>query len=245
MKSKSRHEAASFFSDLFYAISHHYFAPEVAETLWGKVLKHKHLMSEALGRNVRITVATLDYLSNVTDDLNSPTLISESYAAEIATLSMRDGMTGLYNHSSCYELLELEFRNHRRYGAGVSLILMDIDDFKLVNDRFGHQEGDRILVELAKTMAEQVRDSDICCRFGGEEFVAILPFTVNPAEAREIAERIREKATEITCGGEGITISVGVAVCDSSTCTPKDLIERADRALYWAKAEGKNQICMG
>jgi diguanylate cyclase (GGDEF)-like protein len=233
-----------FFSDLFYAISHHYFAPEVAETLWGQVLKHKHLMSEALGRNVRITVATLDYFSNVTDVIASPTLISESYVTEIAALSMRDGMTGLYNHSSCYELLELEFRNHRRYGAGVSLILMDIDDFKLVNDRHGHQEGDRVLIELANMMTEQVRDSDICCRFGGEEFAAILPFAVNPSEGCEIAERIREKATTITCGGERITISVGVAVCDRRIRSPRELIEIADRALYRAKTNGKNQVCL-
>jgi diguanylate cyclase (GGDEF)-like protein len=233
-----------FFSDLFYAISHHYFAPEVAETLWGQVLRHKHLMSEALSRNVRITVATLDYLSNVTSELHSPTLISESYAAEIATLSMRDGMTGLYNHTSCHELLALEFRNHRRYGAGVSLIMIDIDDFKKVNDRHGHQEGDRILVELARTMVDQVRDSDICCRLGGEEFAAILPFTVSAAEALEIAERIRAEGTAITCGGEGITISVGVAVCDRWIRSPRELIESADRALYQAKRSGKNRVAL-
>jgi diguanylate cyclase (GGDEF)-like protein len=233
-----------FFSDLFYSISHHYFAPEVAETLWGHVLQHKHLMSEALGRNVRITVATLDYLSNIVDEIASPTVISEAYATEIAALSMRDGMTGLYNHSSCYELLELEFRSHRRYGAGVSLILVDIDDFKLVNDRHGHQEGDRVLIELAKMMAAQVRDSDICCRFGGEEFAAILPFTVNPAEGCEIAERFREKAMAITCGGEGITVSVGVAVCDRWIRSPRELVESADRALYQAKRSGKNRVAL-
>lgn len=231
-----------FFSDLFYAISHHYFAPEVAETLWGQVIEHKHMMSEALGRNVRITVATLDYLSNVTDEMTSPTLISEAYAAEIANLSMRDGMTGLYNHSSCYELLELEFRSHRRYGAGISLILMDIDNFKLVNDQHGHQEGDRILVELAIILTEQVRDSDICCRFGGEEFIAILPFTSSPAEASEIAERIRKKATTIMCGDNRITISAGIAVCDQSIRSPRALIESADRALYRAKRNGKNRV---
>lgn len=233
-----------FFSDLFYAISHHYFAPEVAETLWSEVLRHKHLMSEALGRNVRITVATLDYFSNVTDMITSPTLISEAYATEIAALSMRDGMTGLYNHSSCYELLELEFKNHQRYGAGISLILMDIDDFKLVNDRHGHQEGDRVLIELATMMTKQVRDSDICCRFGGEEFAAILPFTINPTEGCGIAERIREEATAITCVGVGITVSVGVAVCDRSIRSPRELIESADRALYRAKTNGKNRVCL-
>jgi diguanylate cyclase (GGDEF)-like protein len=239
-----RERGGVFFSDLLYSISHHYFAPEVAETLWGEVLKHKHMLSESLGRNVRITVATLDYLSNVTDELTSPTLISEAYAIEIANISMRDGMTGLYNHSSCYELLELEFRSHRRYGAGISLILMDIDDFKLVNDRHGHQEGDRILIEVATTMTEQVRDSDICCRFGGEEFVAILPFTSSPGEAREIAERIREKAATIKCGDDWITISAGVAVCDQGIRTPRDLIESADRALYRAKTNGKNRVAL-
>lgn len=231
-----------FFSDLFYAISHHYFAPEVARTLWVEVLRHKHLMSEALGRNVRITVATLDYLSNITTEITSPTLISEAYAVEIASLTMRDGMTGLYNHTSCYELLELEFRSHRRYGYSVSLILLDIDDFKLVNDRYGHQEGDRVLIALAKTMLEQVRDSDICCRFGGEEFLTILPFTSSVAETCVIAERIREKAMMITCGELKITVSAGVAVCNEETRTPQDLIERADRALYMAKKKGKNCV---
>lgn len=231
-----------FFSDLFYAISHHYFAPEVAEALWGKVIHHKHKMSKALGRNVRITVATLDYLSNVTSEMASPTLISEAYAAEIANLSMRDGMTGLFNHSSCYELLELELRSHRRHGVGISLILIDIDDFKLVNDRYGHQEGDRVLIELAKTLTAQVRDSDICCRLGGEEFVVILPFTSSPAEVFEIAERIRVKATTIDCGDQGITISAGIAVGDSATRTPNELMERADQALYGAKRDGKNRV---
>ncbi|MBN1608584.1 MAG: GGDEF domain-containing protein [Polyangiaceae bacterium] len=231
-----------FYSDLLYAVSHHYFAPEVAEILWGKVLLHKHLMSETLGRNVRITVATLDYLSNVTAEIASPTLISETYAAEIANLSMRDGMTGLYNHSTCCELLELEFRRHRRYGAGMSLVLMDVDDFKLVNDGYGHQEGDRVLIELARILTTQVRDSDICCRLGGEEFVAILPFTGSPAEAREIAERIRKKAMTIVCGEKAITVSGGVAVCDQGTRSPQALVERADRALYRAKGDGKNRI---
>ena len=231
-----------FFSDLLYTVTHQYFAPKIAEALWKTVLVHKHMMSEKLGRNVRIAVATLDYLTNMTSDFPSPTLISEAYVSEIANHSMRDGMTGLYNHSTCYELLELEFRSHRRYGAGVSVILLDIDDFKLVNDRCGHQEGDRILIELAKTLEAQVRDSDICCRLGGEEFVAILPFTSNPAEACEIAERIRQKAATIQSGGIGITISAGVAVCDHSTHSPRVLLENADRALYWAKRAGKNQV---
>jgi hypothetical protein len=113
-----------FFSDLLYTISHLYFPPERAETLWREILSHKHQMSIRLGRNLGITVATLDYLSNITNELTAPTLISEAYVSEIAGLAMRDGMTGLFNHSTCYELLELELRNHRRYGIGVSLLLL-------------------------------------------------------------------------------------------------------------------------
>jgi two-component system cell cycle response regulator len=233
-----------FFSDLLYAISHHYFAPALAAIVWSKVLTHKVAMSAALGRDVRITVATLDYLSNVMAVLTAPTLISEAYAAEIATSSMRDGMTGLYNHTSCYEVLEQELRNHRRYGQGVSLILIDIDDFKLVNDRYGHLEGDRIVIELAKTIAAEVRESDKCCRLGGEEFAAILPFTHSLPEAEEIAERLRQRATQIICGEWSITISLGIAICDPTVSSARELVERADRALYRAKKNGKNRVAL-
>ncbi|OGR04270.1 MAG: hypothetical protein A2284_00355 [Deltaproteobacteria bacterium RIFOXYA12_FULL_61_11] len=231
-----------FYSDLFYAISHHYFAPEIAETLWGKVLKHKHLLSEILKRNIRITVATLDFFSNINKDFISPTVISEENLVEIAKNAMRDRMTGLYNHTSFYELLELEFRSHRRYGAGVSIILLDIDDFKAVNDRYGHQAGDQILIDLAKVLKQQVRDSDICCRFGGEEFVVVLPFTSSAVEVGTIAERIRVKAMELGVGDLPITISLGVAICDHSVSSPHELIEHADRALYRAKRAGKNRV---
>jgi diguanylate cyclase (GGDEF)-like protein len=233
-----------FYSDLLYAISHHYFAPEIAQEIWKKVLSHKLTMSHAVGRNVRVTVATLDYLSNITGELKSFTLISEARVAEIVNLSMRDGMTGLFNHSTCYELLELEFKNHRRYGVGVGLILLDIDNFKLLNDTCGHQKGDSVLNELARMLDEETRDSDICCRFGGEEFAVILPFTNDPREAREIAERVRSGVMKMPCGGNKITISAGVALCGGSTRTPRSLVEKADRALYQAKSSGKNRVVL-
>ena len=233
-----------FFSDLLYAVTHQYYPPEIAAKLWESIIAHKSYMSAQLRRNVRITVAALDYLSNVTSQLAAPTLISENYVTKIANLSMRDGMTGLFNHSTCYELLALELRNHRRYGVGLSLIMVDIDDFKDVNDRYGHQEGDRMLIELARAMTTKVRDSDVCCRFGGEEFVVILPFTRSPLEAREVAERVRVRAAAIECGPVRITISAGVAVCDHAESTPRTLIEQADQALYLAKRGGKNKVVL-
>jgi hypothetical protein len=138
-----------FFTDLLYATTHQFFAPAVARILWHDILQHKYTMSKLLGRNVRVTVATLDYLSNVTKDIMSSTVINEGHIARIADLSMRDGLTGLFNHTSCHEIVGLELKTYLRYGMIVSLILADIDDFKQVNDRHGHQEGDRVLVELA------------------------------------------------------------------------------------------------
>lgn len=233
-----------FFSDLLYAISHHYFAYEVAEPLWQEILVHKQRISGLLGRNVGITVASLDYLSNVTGELQTTTLISEAYVSEIASLAMRDGMTGLFNHSTCYELLDLELRNHRRYGVGVCLLLLDIDDLKSINDHAGHQEGDRVLVELARALVEAARDSDICCRLGGDEFVVILRLTNDPSEASKMAERIRARAAKITSDGQQVGISVGVALCDQRTTSPRSLVGKADRALHKAKLNGKNRVVM-
>ena len=233
-----------FYSDLLYAISHHYFPPDIAAPLWKKILSHKQMISEKLGRNVRIAVAALDYLSNVTADLKSATLISEVHASEIVNLAMRDGMTGLFNHSSSYELLALDLRNHHRYGVSVSLIMLDIDDFKSMNDRGGHQEGDRILVDLAETLVEQTRDSDICCRIGGDEFLVILRNS-DTDETLAVAERIREKVASIASSGQQIAVSIGIALCDHATTSPRALMQTADRALYEAKTGGKNQIVLG
>jgi diguanylate cyclase (GGDEF)-like protein len=234
----------AFFSDLIYAVSHHYVRPEQAEGLWSRVLSHKQMLSERLGRNVRIAVAMLDYLSNITSDLKAPTLISEDHVSELVNLSMRDGMTGLFNHSTCYELLALELGNHRRHGVGVAVLLLDIDDFKLVNDENGHQEGDRILVALTDVLRQEARSSDICGRLGGDEFVVILRFTHDAAEACRVAERIRTKAASISFGGKTFTISAGVALCDGTTASARGLMERADRALYAAKVRGKNRVCL-
>jgi diguanylate cyclase (GGDEF)-like protein len=230
-----------FFTDLLYAVTHQFFVPANARILWHDILQHKYTMSKLLGRNVRVTVATLDYLSNVTKDILSSTVISEGHIARIADLSMRDGLTGLFNHTSCHEIVGLELKTYLRYGTIVSLILADIDDFKQVNDQHGHQEGDRILAELAEIFRSSSRESDICCRYGGEEFAVILPSTGCP-EAGEVAERIRAGAMTVRVGDQAITVSLGVASCDPETITAHALVEKADQGLYRAKQDGKNRV---
>lgn len=230
-----------FFSDLLYSITHQYFAPEVAEELWAKILQHKYELSKALERNAGIAVATLDYFSNITDDMIFATLIGEAHIEEIVSLSLHDGLTGLFNHTYFYQQIDLEVRRYKRYGTHISLMLIDIDDFKMVNDTYGHPEGDKILAVMGKTLMRLARDSDICCRYGGEEFAVILPLT-DAHEAGAIANRIRRELVEDLPDGRKVTVSIGVASCGKKTRIFQDLVKETDVALYHAKRNGKNRV---
>jgi diguanylate cyclase (GGDEF)-like protein len=230
-----------FHSDILYALTHQYFAPDLAGKMWDAILRHKLALSQTLGRNVRIVVATLDHLTNHRDDIASPTLIGEAHMSELAGLSMRDGLTDLYNHTSFMEILSLELRAFVRYRTPVALIMLDIDDFKACNDQHGHMAGDQVLSSLAGVLRRQSRDSDICCRYGGEEFAVILPHTL-VGEAGEIAERIRIEALEIPVGQGRLTVSAGVAGASDSVFSTRALVERADLCLLQAKRAGKNRV---
>ena len=230
-----------FYPALLYAMTHQYFAPSAAEGLWNEVVRHKYEMSQALGRNVQVVVATLDYMANLMEAVHLPTVVAETQMAEIVSHSMHDGLTGLFNHTSLFEILDMELRIYARHGTVVSLIVADIDDFKIVNDRHGHQEGDRALVGLANAIRDGTRDADICCRYGGEEFAVILPMT-NAREAAGVAERVRAGASEVRVGGNTLSISAGVASCDESSDTARALVAKADAALYEAKRRGKNCV---
>ncbi|MBM9511916.1 GGDEF domain-containing protein [Desulfogranum marinum] len=232
-----------FFSDLLYSVSHQYFSAEIAEKLWDEIIQHKNQVSTLLQRDIGIVVAALDYLSNVTYRMNSPTLVCETVIEEIVGLSLRDGLTGLFNHTYFFQQIDLEVRRSLRYDTILSLLLIDIDNFKTVNDTYGHQEGDRVLAAMAKVLLVEARDSDICCRYGGEEFAVILPFTDIHATAI-IAERIRTKMAVQLPDGKELTVSIGVASCGKAIRTYRDLVDKADAALYRAKKSGKNQVVL-
>jgi diguanylate cyclase (GGDEF)-like protein len=230
-----------FFSDLLYVITHKHFSMDVAEDLWGMVLHHKHGLSSVLGRNVGITVAALDYLTNVTSNIDSATLVSEVQLKEIVALSLRDELTGLFNHGYFYQQIDFEVRRFVRYESPVSLVLIDIDDFKQVNDTYGHREGDRILAAMGDTLMRVARESDICCRYGGEEFAVILPST-DIHEAGAIAGRLNRELAERMPGGQTVTVSIGVVACGETTTTCQMLVQKADSALYLVKRNGKNRV---
>lgn len=165
----------------------------------------------------------------------------------LARLSYTDSLTGLYNNRYFYERFEDEIGLARGAGGQLALIMLDLDHFKHYNDTCGHRQGDRLLREVAGIMSEKCRESDIVCRYGGEEFAIILPHT-SRTEALGVAERIREAiATHPFEGRESmpggvITISAGVAVFPDDGSTVGELIESADTALYRAKGSGRNAV---
>ncbi len=167
-----------------------------------------------------------------------------------------DGLTGLFNHRSFWERLRDEVARARRYGQPLSLLMLDLDDFKLVNDRFGHPVGDDLLRAVGHALQTQVRQGvDCAARYGGEEFAVILPATgPEPPNgaldgALTTAERIRNaiaglRAPVADPAWEGITVSIGVATLPVHADNAEDLVTRADQALYSAKALGKDTVAV-
>jgi diguanylate cyclase (GGDEF)-like protein len=160
--------------------------------------------------------------------------------------AVTDALTGLANRRQFYEVLGREYERAQRFGQPVSLILLDIDDFKQINDSRGHLAGDAVLHSVAATLSEVIREIDLAARYGGEEFAVLLPQT-GPEGAANLAERLRTEiaARSIRFGTEeitGVTASFGVAAGPVNDQTQIDLIASADAALYHAKREGKDRV---
>jgi diguanylate cyclase (GGDEF)-like protein len=241
LETMKKGRGAKFYSDLLFAITHRFFSPFAAQVMWEKILCHKYDMSVVMNRNIRIAVASLDYLSNLTAELHSATLTDESYIADLIRLSVHDGLTGLLNHSCCFQKIDAELKRFVRYKTDVSLMMIDIDNFKAVNDTYGHLIGDNVLAALGVIIREEAREADFCCRYGGEEFAVIMPLT-DANSAGTLAERLRARIAQTLFDGRTITVSIGVASCSEDIRTPQALVEKADAALYDAKKAGKNLV---
>ena len=164
--------------------------------------------------------------------------------AHVSAAGMIDYVTGLANRHYLETRLQTEMHRATRLRQPLGVMLIDVDDFKRVNDTYGHLEGDRVLREIADVLSENVRSFDICTRYGGEEFAILMP-GAEQRVAIQIAERVRravEQSTGDAHNGVRITISAGVALLGAGD-TPQELLRRTDRALLRAKAEGKNAVC--
>jgi diguanylate cyclase (GGDEF)-like protein len=170
---------------------------------------------------------------------------SHELEAKLRRLSERDELTGALNRRKLIEALGERCAEFSRYGVPTSLLMLDIDHFKRINDRFGHVAGDRVLRAMAQVCMEQLRHVDSFYRFGGEEFVALLPHT-DRAEARATAERLRLAVERNTVEPEHdairITVSIGLSALEKRDKGFESLIKRADDALYVAKRNGRNRV---
>lgn len=173
----------------------------------------------------------------------------EKAKATLRKLAVTDGLTGLFNYRAFKRQLHLEISRSRRFGLPVSLLMMDIDHFKVYNDRFGHPNGDRVLKLFARLLYENVRDVDCLSRYGGEEFVLILPGT-DKKSARIVAEKLRKLVEQFSfplekkLPEERVTMSVGVASYPQDTQDEEELIRSTDKALYKAKNTGRNRTVL-
>jgi diguanylate cyclase (GGDEF)-like protein len=162
--------------------------------------------------------------------------------------SHSDYLTGLWNHGYFQYLLQSEIEKSKATKQPLSVITLDIDDFKVYNDTLGHQAGDAILRDLASLLRQQSRKMDHVCRYGGEEFTIILPYTDKP-EACLIAERIRQDVEKYPfvhkeiLPGKKLTVSLGIAAYPSDGAAPSELVIYSDKKLYEAKHQGKNAVC--
>ncbi|HYH06798.1 MAG TPA: GGDEF domain-containing protein [Thermoanaerobaculia bacterium] len=168
----------------------------------------------------------------------------------LSEVSSKDSLTGLYNRWFVIEKLDSELNRSLRHGSPMSLLMLDIDHFKRINDTWGHTAGDQVLQSIGKLLRESCRVYDVPGRYGGEEFCIVLPET-KPGNTTIVAERIRHRleSTQLTCGDSSIvvTASIGIAGLEAPAdeiLSPSMLIERADRALYSAKNRGRNRVEM-
>jgi diguanylate cyclase (GGDEF)-like protein len=165
----------------------------------------------------------------------------EKLTEEIRSLSEIDHLTEMYNRRKITELFDNEYIRYKRYRYPLSIILVDIDFFKKINDKYGHNQGDITLKEIASILKTEIRESDHVGRWGGEEFLVICPET-DIDGAYTLAEKLRKTINEYKFTNVGHrTASFGVTTC-TDDCTFENMINRADKALYTAKSDGRNKV---
>lgn len=231
-----------FYSNLLFVVTHENFEPDQARELWEEILKHKFVMSCNLNRNVGLSVAAMDYLTNIRRTIDSPTVISKSGLATIAEIALKDGLTRLYDHFTFLHKLHKEVKRADRYNGEVSLVMLDLDNFKKYNDTYGHPRGDEVLEKTGKIILDSIRETDVGGRYGGEEFGIVLPHT-SITEATALSERVRELVFE-EFSARGVTFSIGVSTFPDPASNGHILLDQADSALYYSKKNGKNKVTM-
>ena len=194
---------------------------------------------------VLITLIAVRYL--LTSEANRALYLAlHDLYAKMTWNAATDALTGIINHGYFVERLEIELQRAQRYHHSLSLIFMDLDHFKQINDTYGHHAGDQVLQQVALSLQQGIRETDLVARYGGEEFVILLPET-DPAQARALAERLQQEVAlaHVRVPGKAaipITMSCGVASMPQMANSAEELLTAADQAMYRAKRAGRNRV---
>jgi diguanylate cyclase (GGDEF)-like protein len=205
--------------------------------MWGSYIRERYMLADFLHR--RTIMKQKQELRDTLHEVEEARKVAEYN-------SSMDPLTNLYNRRHFYSVADFEFERYNRQSFSLSLIMMDIDNFKMTNDTHGHNAGDQVLLAVSEIIRGTVRNSDIPCRYGGEEFVILLPET-DLSAATGIGTRLREtiESRSIQAGSGRIMVTVSLGIASMSPCNQGDiyeLIKRADQALYEAKLAGRNQV---
>jgi diguanylate cyclase (GGDEF)-like protein len=212
-----------------------------------KILVHRIEISQKIGRDVGIRVAAMDYFVNIDKKIFNPKVVEVQFFENLLRMTREDPKTGCFNEKFLREFADREIKRSKRNSESMSVIMIDIDDFKKLNDRYGHLFGDQVIKKFAEIIIENARREDIVARFGGDEFAVILPQT-GRIGARSYAERLRINLikcfTENKCMGESVAVSfsAGIATYPRDGATYEELVHSADTALYRSKDLGKNRV---
>lgn len=184
-------------------------------------------------------------LRDANDELNARVREIEELQSELREQALRDPLTGLYNRRILADAMERELARVKRERRSLSVIVMDIDHFKKINDNFGHQIGDQFLIEIAKLVAGHARSSDIACRYGGEEFLLVMPGTTLKTalkRAEDILSEVVEMRIPVGKKNLKVTLSLGVATYPKHGKGAEEIVVKADKAMYKAKRAGRNCV---
>lgn len=210
--------------------------PGLTTLACGVVLDIRYTDLDGIGAGGASRVAVLRDVTDV-----------ERMRMDLAEQAVRDGLTGLHNRRHLEVALPAAVARAQESGQQLSAVMLDVDHFKALNDTYGHSAGDEVLVAVARVLTEHLRADEVLVRFGGEEFLALVP-GAGPAEVARRMDRVRQACAQIVGGREsgvaGVTVSIGVARLEE-TMTPDQLLRAADDALYAAKAAGRDRVVVG
>ena len=221
------------------------FSKDEACTYWNAIINHAEKMQISLGREIGLATAACDYFSTIRPYLSNPKLIEFSRFEETLKSAHQDYLTGLLSRTAFQSSFEQEISRAKRHNHNISMIFFDLDNFKNINDTYGHLAGDEVLKGVGKVFLNSKRKEDVACRFGGDEFIILLPET-NKFMGLLVGKKLLDQINSLIVCHEDKKISVacsgGLASSPQDSRDGQDLMNCADQALYQAKSRGKHEL---